>query len=254
MERVDLRRGPGSLGRLLRVSLDAVRLARGSRAAARHVLRRRGATEVPAGSYAMIRPPAEEEAEPVVKPRRYDLAVLPAPKPLRVSPATARRRRLVLTLLTSSTFVLAVLVAAGVVAEWAVGIPVLLLLTYLVELRAKVRRARRVGSAQPVAPAEPGTRRAVRRARHRNSPEFWDPWPSFDPGDAPVEQVTQLAGSWGPRPVPLPPTSPRPRPSPPPDRDASTSQRADRGRIRAPNSPARSRTAPAWLRREVWST
>jgi hypothetical protein len=168
------------------------------------VLRRRGSTQVPAGSYAMIRPPAEEPAEPVVKPRRSDVAVPPSPVP--VSASTARRRRLMLTLLTLSTVVPGVLAGVGLLAGWTVGIPGLLLLTYLVELRASVRRVRRACSAAALESVEGGARRTLRWARHRQTEDVWeDPWPCFDPPDASGGgRQSDLVGGWEPRPVPLP--------------------------------------------------
>lgn len=169
------------------------------------VLRRRGSTQVPAGSYAMLRPAAEEPAEPVVKPRRSDVAVQPAPVSVPVSASTARRRRFMLTLLILSTVVPGVLAGVGVLAGWIVGVPGLLLLTYLVELRASVRRARRACSAAALESVEGGARRTLRWARHRQTEEVWeDPWPCFDIPDASAGRQSDLVGGWEPRPVPLP--------------------------------------------------
>ena len=51
------------------------------------VLRRRGSVDVPAGSYAMLRPTSDVPQEPVVKQRRPDAAVAPG----RRRPGSVRR-------------------------------------------------------------------------------------------------------------------------------------------------------------------
>jgi hypothetical protein len=167
------------------------------------VLRRRGTADAPVGTYSMIRP-AVDAAEPVVKQRRPDTAVAAGPAPVRVSAATARRRRRMLVLLTLFSLSGGLLKLVGALPGWAPGLPVLLLLTYVVELRAQARRARapRVVVEEPVAPAVP--KRHGLRGRHKDSSDFFDPWPSFDPADATPGRTSQLAEGWEPRPVPLP--------------------------------------------------
>jgi hypothetical protein len=166
------------------------------------VLRRRGALDVPAGSYSMVRPQAAVPETPVVKQRRPDAAVPAAPIRLRVSAATARRRRRLLLLLTLGCLVMSAMVAGHAAPRWSAVVPLLLLATYLLELRTQARRAgapRTVGHSADVPPV---ARRAARRGKH--SAEFWDPWPSFDPVETKPGRVADLADGWEPRPVPLP--------------------------------------------------
>jgi hypothetical protein len=163
------------------------------------VLRRRGATEASAGSYSVLRMQAERPAVPQVKPRQIAVSAGPAPAPYRVSRATARRRRRALGLLAGLLIGCAALALVGVLPGWAPGLPGLLLITYLVELRVQTRRA-----MAPVVPVEVVGEAAPRRRSQKAGPAFWDPWPSFDPSDAPKGPVPDLATGWEPRPVPLP--------------------------------------------------
>jgi hypothetical protein len=167
------------------------------------VLRRRGTADAPVGTYSLIRP-AVDAAEPVVKQRRPDTAVAAGPAPVRVSAATARRRRRMLVLLVLSSLSGGLLKLVGALPGWAAGLPVLLLLTYVGELRAQARRARapRVVVEEPVAPVAP--KRHGLRGRPKDSSDFFDPWPSFDPADSTPGRTSQLAEGWEPRPVPLP--------------------------------------------------
>lgn len=165
------------------------------------VLRRRGAAELARGAYSVLRPPVEEPALPQVKPRQIAGSAGPAPAPHRVSRATARRRRRTLSLLLFTLLVLGATAMFGVLATWVPGIPVLLLLTYVVELRVQARRAAAPLLAAPVEDGPPARRRGRLR---KSGPEFWDPWPSFDPVERPRGAAAELAKGWEPRPVPLP--------------------------------------------------
>jgi|GEM_PF-5249136 len=166
------------------------------------VLRRRGASDAPAGTYSLLRPAAAEASTPVVKQRSSGGGVV-VPARRGVSAATARRRRRTVSLLISSTVVLIGVAGPGLVPAWTAGVPLILLLTYLVELRTGVRRATAPEIVERVAaPDRPP--RLLRRSRHREWEEYWDPWPSFDPADAPAGSVPGLAKGWEPRSVPLP--------------------------------------------------
>lgn len=167
------------------------------------VLRRRGAAETPAGSYALLRPNAQEQAEPIVKPRRIGMAEalgpLPTPVKVPVSRATAQRRRRALGVLAGLFLVVGLLALAGFLPGWAPALPALLVGGYLIELRVQVRRAQL--AAQPrLVPAAPAARRHG-VLRRRDNEDSWDPWPTFEavPG-----KVADLASGWEPRPVPLP--------------------------------------------------
>jgi hypothetical protein len=103
--------------------------------------------------------------------------------------------------LTGGLLLSVVLKPTGVLPGWAPLVPALALFTYLVELRVQTRRA--LAPALPAAViGEVADRR--RSPREKTGPEFWDPWPSFDPADAPAGARTDLATGWAPRPVPLP--------------------------------------------------
>ncbi|MGQ0463798.1 MAG: hypothetical protein ACT4QG_00615 [Sporichthyaceae bacterium] len=166
------------------------------------VLRRRGAAEAPAGSYALLRPSASA-AEPVVKPRRVSLAEalapLPTPVKVPVGRATARRRRRALGTLVGLFLFVALLGLVGLLPGWAPALPALLVGGYLIELRVQVRRAQLAAQPRFVPAAPPVRRQGV--LRRRDADESWDPWPSFEavPG-----KVADLASGWEPRPVPLP--------------------------------------------------
>jgi len=168
------------------------------------VLRRRGAVDVPPGSYAMIRPPSEAPSGPVVKQRGEDAAVTPGPAPVRVSPATAMRRRRVLALLAVACLVTSATTIAHVTPEWTPGLPVLLVATYLLEVRIQTRRARFVRPVVPEPDIEVVPHRPARRAKNRDAEEFWDPWPVFEPAETKSGRVPDLMEGWEPRPVPLP--------------------------------------------------
>ena len=88
---------------------------------------------------------------------------------------------------------------------WAPGVPAVLLVTYVVELRAQVRRAAaplvRVATPPVVANIEAAQVGPVRKAlRITVSEPFVDPWPAFDaePGG------TKKSACWEPVPVPVP--------------------------------------------------
>lgn len=170
------------------------------------VLRRRGATEAPAGSYALLRPQTDEP-EPVVKPRRISVAeaLAPVPTPVKVpvSAATAARRRRALGTLAVALFAVTLLTFTGFLPGWAPALPALLLGAYVIELRVQVRRAQLALQPRPVAlpPAlrQPRRRHGVLHRREDN--DSWDPWPSFETVPGPVPD---LAEGWEPRPVPLP--------------------------------------------------
>jgi hypothetical protein len=168
------------------------------------VLRRRGAVDVPAGSYAMIRPPSQAPSGPVVKQRGADDAVMPRPEPVRVSPATAMRRRRVLFALAVACLVTSVTTITHVTPAWTPAVPLLLVATYLLEVRVQTKRAR---SVRPLA-AEPDIEvvlhRPSRRPRNRDTEEFWDPWPVFESAEPKPGRVPGLIEGWEPRPVPLP--------------------------------------------------
>jgi hypothetical protein len=165
------------------------------------VLRRRGAADPSRGAYSVLRMQADRPAVPVVKPRQIAGTTAPAPAPYRVSRATARRRRRALGVLGGLLLGFAVLAVAGLLPGWAPGLPALLLLTYVVELRVQTRRAAAPVPAVLLGEDGPARRRGP---RHRSGPEFWDPWPSFDPAETPTGAVPDLATGWEPRPVPLP--------------------------------------------------
>jgi hypothetical protein len=165
------------------------------------VLRRRGAGDPRSGSYSVLRMQADQPALPQVKPRQVAGSAAPAPAPYRVSRATARRRRRALGTLALTLVGFALLTMVGVLPGWAPGLPGLLLVTYLVELRVQTRRAMAPVLEIPIEDEGPARRR---NARHKTGPEFWDPWPSFDPTEAPKGVVADLATGWEPRPVPLP--------------------------------------------------
>jgi hypothetical protein len=165
------------------------------------VLRRRGATESAPGSYSVLRMQANRPATPEVKPRQIASPAGPAPAPYRVSRATARRRRRALGVLAGLLLVAMALALVGVLPGWAAGVPALLLVTYLVELRVQTRRAMAPVVPAAIAPEVPARRR---HQRQKTDPEFWDPWPSFDPAETPGGKVADLAKGWEPRPVPLP--------------------------------------------------
>lgn len=168
------------------------------------VLRRRGAAETPAGSYALLRPNADEPARPVVKPRRISMAEalgpLPTPIKVPVSRATAARRRRALGVLAGLLLFVGLPTVAGIVPGWGPALPALLVGGYLIELRVQVRRAQLAGQPQALVPAAPVARRHG-VLRRRELEDSWDPWPSFEavPG-----KVADLASGWEPRPVPLP--------------------------------------------------
>lgn len=175
------------------------------------VLRRRGAPSAPAAGegYAMVRPSPADPAAPVVKRRQADAVV--ATRPVRVSAATARRRRRVLRVLLLLAIVLGLAAVLGAVPPWAPGVPVLLLISYLVELRVQVRRARSPQVRVTVAPAavEPPRRARVALLRSRaDRDDAWDPWPSFDLNAPPATELPgrlmDLEAGWQPRAVPLP--------------------------------------------------
>ncbi|HZE65363.1 MAG TPA: hypothetical protein VE081_01960 [Sporichthyaceae bacterium] len=165
------------------------------------VLRRRGAVDLARGAYSVLRPPAEQPALPQVKPRQIAVSADPAPAPYRISRATARRRRRTLFLLVSALVGLEVASLAGALPGWTPGLPGLLLLTFLVELRVQARRA-----AAPMleVPFEAESSAGRRGRAKKTGPEFWDPWPSFDPAELPKGALADLAKGWAPRPVPLP--------------------------------------------------
>lgn len=171
------------------------------------VLRRRGATEAPAGTYALLRPHAEDAPEPVVKSRRITVAeaLAPVPTPVRVpvSKATAARRRRALGILVGLLVAVVLLREVGALPEWAPAVPALLLGAYLIELRVQVRRAQLALQPQPL--PLPTPQRSARR-RHgvlhrREDNDSWDPWPTFEPVPG---KVPDLAAGWEPRAVPLP--------------------------------------------------
>ncbi|MGQ0847386.1 MAG: hypothetical protein ACT4QF_24980 [Sporichthyaceae bacterium] len=169
------------------------------------VLRRRGATEAPAGSYALLRPQAGEPAEPIVKSRRVALAeaLAPVPSPVRVQvgAATARRRRRALSSLAGLFLLVVLLAGAGLLPGWLPALPALLLGAYLIELRIQVRKAQLAAQPQPIAIPTIAARRHGVRRRRDGEESSWDPWPTFEtkPG-----KVADLAEGWEPRPVPLP--------------------------------------------------
>jgi hypothetical protein len=163
------------------------------------VLRRRGAAEMARGAYSVLRPPVEPEP-PQVKPRQI-AGSNPTPAPQRISRATARRRRRTLAALSLTLLVLGAPALLGVLPTWTPGVPALLLLTYVVELRVQARRAAAPLRVVPVEERPAARRRGLLR---KSDPEFWDPWPSFDPAERPKGAVADLAKGWEPRPVPLP--------------------------------------------------
>lgn len=180
------------------------------------VLRRRGRRE-PAPTYSMLRPRPADAAAPVVKRRQADLgprggrpvgAGVPAPalpqrKP--ISRATARRRRRMLSLLSLAVAATSTAAALLLLPLWAPGIPGLLLVTYLVELRAQARRAKaplvRVAKPPIVANIEAAQTGPVRKAlRISVSEPFVDPWPAFEAEPA----AERKSACWEPVPVPVP--------------------------------------------------
>jgi hypothetical protein len=95
---------------------------------------------------------------------------VPRPRAAPVSRVTLARRRRALTLLALAAAAGVWSGAAGQLPVWAAGLPVLLLVTYVAELRAQVRRRRAVGRrqrpSQTVAKAR--RRRADLPARREN--------------------------------------------------------------------------------------
>ncbi|HEX3828500.1 MAG TPA: hypothetical protein VHV82_14640 [Sporichthyaceae bacterium] len=168
------------------------------------VLRRRGAVDVPPGSYAMIRPPSEAPSAPVVKQRGEDAAVTPRPAPVRVSPATAMRRRRVLALLAVACLVTSATTITHVTPAWTPALPILLVATYLLEVRIQTGRARFVRPVAPEPDIEVVPHRPARRPKNRDADELWDPWPVFEPVETRSGRVPDLIEGWEPRPVPLP--------------------------------------------------
>ncbi len=180
------------------------------------VLRRRGSKR----SAAAARPRASADLEPVVKRRQADLGpgggrpldvpvvVTAVPQRKPVSRATARRRRRLILLLLVSVAVVSAVTAAGYLAVWAPGIPGLMLVTYLVELRAQARRAQaphvRVVAKPPVVVhTEAAQVGRVRKAlRIPAEVPFVDPWPVFE--DVEPVPATKKSVSWEPVPVPVP--------------------------------------------------
>jgi hypothetical protein len=180
------------------------------------VLRRRGRRDAGPG-YSMLRPRPADAAAPVVKRRLADLGPrggrpvgvgVPAPAlPQRrpISRATARRRRRMLSLLSLAVAATSTVASVALLPSWAPGVPALLLVTYLVELRAQARRAQaplvRVAKPPVVANTEAAHVGPVRRAlRITTSAPFVDPWPSFE-----VEPAGEKKSAcWEPVPVPVP--------------------------------------------------
>ncbi|HEY3603140.1 MAG TPA: hypothetical protein VGL04_00615 [Sporichthyaceae bacterium] len=165
------------------------------------VLRRRGAGDASPGSYSVLRMQADRPALPQVKPRQIAGSPDPAPAPYRVSRATAMRRRRALAVLAGGLLGSVALSPTGVLPGWAPLVPALALVTYLVELRVQTRRAMTPAGSVAVAGEVVDRRRSQ---REKTGPEFWDPWPSFDPADATNDAGADLATGWEPRPVPLP--------------------------------------------------
>lgn len=166
------------------------------------LLRRRGASELSEHTFSMLRPLAES-AEPVVKPRQVDRPVELVTRP-RVSAATARRRRKMMTMLLASVALLAIFALVGLTPMWLAAVPGGLFFAYLYEVRVQVRRSLVTEVYVPEAAPVPATTARIPHPRGARSKPMdadlsWNPWP-----ETTVPLVDRSGASWEPRPVPLP--------------------------------------------------
>ena len=166
------------------------------------LVRRRGESDLPAGTYSMLRPPATA-AEPIVKTVERPVEVVTRP---RVSRATARRRRRVLGTLFVCFVPLLTANLLALLPLWPAAIPAGLFVAYLYEVRvhAKKSRVTRVNVPVPTSasgriPPQRGT-----RSKPADADLTWNPWPSVEVEEPTPGPVADIADGWEPRPVPLP--------------------------------------------------
>ena len=177
------------------------------------LLRRRGESDLSAGTYSMLRPQVVLAAEPVVKAGRpVDTVARP-----RISAATARRRRRVLGTLVVCFVPLLTANLLGLMPLWPAAIPAGLFFAYLYEVRVRAKKSRVTRVHMPVAPSSSARIPAQRgtRSKPADADLTWNPWPSVEVDDPTPGPVADIADGWEPRPVPLPTYVTAPKAPPP---------------------------------------
>ena len=167
------------------------------------LLRRRGESDP---NYSMLRPVAAGGSEPVVKAHESGRPVEMVTRPRRVSAATARRRRRVLSTLVVSFVPLLTAYLLGLLPMWPAAIPAGLFFAYLYEVRVRAKKSRVTRVRVPVAPPASARIPAQRgtRIKPADADLTWNPWPSVEVDEPTPGPVADIADGWEPRPVPLP--------------------------------------------------